>query len=296
MPRADVRFAREKSAANRWFCRTFKILLAGGLSLGCSQAQQVGQFTIPPASLTTPSTYTGYAYCTDANGYFVPYCNPSLASSYYIYTGGHIHEDSSHISNSYSGYLTATGSNTYTVGLQVTYHATRTGEREFIQVCANTCSTTDALIRNVNLQQLWPGYNFVLIGDKPWHPANHLAAQNTIDAIVAITQDYSSHYYTDPNYTTMGVNDEALEWGGVFDICETYAAACKEGVLPWQPPHKSHDNGLAADFRANGDPNSIVSNAFEDFKNYCRVPGRLGNYVKTESVGTSNQHIHCDSN
>lgn len=136
-------------------------------------AQQIGVFTIPPASQYGPSTYTAYAYCTDSNGNCVPYCNPSVGPGYYQYTGGHNHEDSSHISDSYSGYVTLSGSNTNVVGLQATYHATRTGEREYITVCANTCSTTDAIIRNTNLQQLYAGYNFVLIGDKPWHPNNH---------------------------------------------------------------------------------------------------------------------------
>jgi len=275
--------------------RVFTFLIITILSLWSAHAQQIGVFTIPPASPTTPSTYTGYAYCTDQYGYFVPYCNPALGSGYYQYTGGHNHDDPSHISDSYSGYLTATGSNTNTVGLQVTYHATRTGEREFIEVCANTCSTTDAIIRNTNLQQLYPGYNFILIGDKPWHPNNHWATQAAITAIVNIAQDYSSTYYTDPNYQVIGVNDEATDYGGVFDICETAAAGCTQGVLPWQPPHSRHDYGLAADFRANGGPNSIVSTAFDDFQQYCRDRG-LSSLVQIESVGTSNQHIHCDGN
>jgi hypothetical protein len=82
-------------------------MLCAALSLAAASAQQVGVFTIPPASPTSSSTYTGYAYCIDQYGRFVPYCNPGLGSGYYQYTGGHIHEDSTHISNSYSGYLTA---------------------------------------------------------------------------------------------------------------------------------------------------------------------------------------------
>jgi hypothetical protein len=261
--------------------------------------QQILSFTIPPASPGVPSTYVAYAWCVNASGYFVPYCDPGLGWGYYQYTGGHVHDDPTHISNSYSGYVTTSGTNTDSIGYQVTYHATRTGEEEYIEVCGTaSCATTYAYISYPSFQQLYAGYNFILVGDKPWHPDNHWALQSTITSIVNTVQSYSENWYTYAGYQTIGVNDQALPYGGVFDICETSAAACTDGVLPWQPPHKSHDYGKASDFRANGAANSILPAAINSWlgtTGYCYING-LNNLMQVESVGTSNEHIHCDAN
>src|SRR5712692_5621530 len=95
-----------------------KLTLAAVMGSVYCQAQEVGVFTIPPASPTSQSTWVGYAWCKDQYGFFVPYCNPGLGAGYYLYTGGHIHEDPSHISDNYSGYITTSGTNTTSVGYQ----------------------------------------------------------------------------------------------------------------------------------------------------------------------------------
>lgn len=239
------------------------------------------------------------AYCTDSQGYFIPYCTPQVTYNYYTWTGGHMHDDASHYQTSPPGpflsTVTAYGSaNTTTVNYFLSVAVSRTGEEEWIQACAYYCDTLNLHI-TFGLQQLYPGYDFILVGDKPWHPLNHWATLSTINSIVNIAQDYSSHYYQAPGYQTIGVNDEGINNGGVFDVCETSAAGCPQGVLPWQSPHVRHDYGKAADFRANGTANSILPAAFAAFQQYCR-DRHLGSYVKLESIGTSNQHIHCDAN
>lgn len=96
--------------------------------------------------------------------------------------------------------------------------------------------------------------------------------------------------------------DEAIPNGGIFDICATSAAGCSTGVKPWQASHKNHDYGQAADFRANGQANSIVSDAFNAWtgptglgpSGYCWING-FTHYVRLELIGTSTQHIHCDA-
>jgi hypothetical protein len=270
------------------------------VSAVASNAQPILSFTIPPASPSAASTYVAYAWCIDGSGNFVSYCNPIITWGYNQYTGGHVHDDPTHISDNYSGYATTSGTNTTANNFQVTYHATRTGETEYVQSCAPNgtgCSSVTAYITYPNLQQLYAGYNFTLIGDKPWHPDNHWMTQSALNSLVATVQSYSAAWYTYPGYVITGVNDEALPNGGVFDICETSTAACLQGVLPWQPPHANHDYGQAADFRANGDANSILSAAlglWTGNTGYCWTNG-FTHHVALESPGTSNQHIHCDA-
>lgn len=280
-----------------------KILIVAAIGVGACNAQQILSFNLAPASPTTNPTYVAYAWCTDQNNNFVPYCNPGLGNGYYQYTGGHVHDDSTHISDSYSGYMTTSGTNTTSVGYQVTYHSTRTGETEYVQVCGtSSCTTTTVYITYPNLQQLYAGYNFTLIGDKPWHPDNHWMTQSALNGLVATVQNYSENWYSYPGYSITGVNDEALSNGGIFDICATASAGCSSGVTPWQPRHNNHDYGQAADFRANNGANSIVSDAFSAWtgpsgtgpSGYCWNNG-FTHYVRLESIGTSNQHIHCDA-
>jgi hypothetical protein len=263
-------------------------------------AQPIGVFTVPPQQ-----EFNGYAYCLDPYGYVVPGCVPTLYNGYYSYTGGHVHDDPSHqiVANNFFGRVT-TQPNGGT-GLLVKFTASRTGEREWIDVCASTCSTTDAIVRNTNLELLYPGGNHINIGDKPWHPLNHWAERSTIDAILAITQEYANQFNSQQGYQPVGVNDIAVDYGGIFDICLPQSPCANNFVAPWQPSHHRHDTGRAVDFRANNEPNTILPAARELFTGpnggqagyggWCRQFG-LGTWVRLESVGTTNQHIHCDGN
>ncbi len=271
------------------------LLALGALSPTPVNAQPLTNMTLTPFGYQNGIS----AYCTDSYGNFVPYCTPDVTYGDYTWSGGHLHDDATHYQTSppgpYFSTVTAYGSlNTTTINYFLSIAASRTGEEEWIEACAYTCNTLHLHI-TFGLSQLYPGYNFILVGDTPWHPLNHWATPSTINSIVNIAQDYSSHYYQAPGYQTIGVNDEGINNGGVFDICETASAGCSNGVLPWQSPHIRHDYGKAADFRANGTANSILKIAFADFQKYCSNRG-LGSYIKLESVGTSNEHIHCDGN
>jgi hypothetical protein len=271
------------------------MLAAGTTATG----QSIGVFTVAPNQ-----QFNGYAYCIDQYNNVVPGCVPFVYNGYYQYTGGHVHDDPSHAvaANGFYGRIT-TAPNGGT-GLFVTFTASRTGEREWIDVCATTCSTTDAIVRDTALHLLYPGGNHVNIGDKPWHPLNHWATAGMIAAIMGITQEYAYNFNQAQGYDKVGVNDIGIDYGGVFDICVAQAN-CGSGVTPWRSPHVRHDLGKAVDFRANGAANSILPQAFESFTGpqngqagyggWCRQFG-LASYVRLESIGTANQHVHCDSN
>ncbi len=239
----------------------------------------------------------------------IPGCIPQLYNGYYIYTGGHIHDDASHQipSNGFFGQLT-TQSNGGT-GLRVKFRASRTGEREWIDACSATCTTTDAIVRDTSLELVYNGGNHTLIGDTTWHPMNHWATRSTIDALMSITQAYANAFSSVTGYQIVGVNDISIEYGGVFDICVPQAG-CKDDfglplVSPWGSPHIRHDKGKAIDFRANSLPNAILPAAYESFTGpqggaggtggWCRQFG-LSSFVRLESVGRPNQHVHCDGN
>lgn len=191
--------------------------------------------------------------------------------------------------------MTSNGqANTNTVNLKVSYSASRTGELEFMEACADTCNVTYVWVEFPFVQtQLPTSNNFVRIGSTSIHPNNHWGYQSTYDAIWSITNSYAAAYSRSGGYQLVGVNDVAIDFGGVFDICAS--GTCTQGYLPWRSPHTRDDYGKAVDFRANGGANSIVPAAYDEFIGWCRAYG-LGSLAFLEAPGTSNQHIHCDGN
>jgi hypothetical protein len=216
-----------------------------------------------------------------------------LGSGYYQYSGGHLHDDPSHLT--YSGTMSSNGAqNTDTINLQVSYSASRTGEWEYMEACANTCNVTYVWVAFPFVQTELPtSSNFVLIGSTSIHPNNHWGYQSTYDAIWSITNSYAAAYSGSSGYQLVGVNDIGIDFGGVFDICAS--GTCTQGYLPWQSPHIRHDYGKAVDFRANGGSNSVLPAAYNDFVGWCNAYG-LSSLAFLEAPGTSNQHIHCDGN
>ncbi len=222
------------------------------------------------------STNTVYAYCVNQYGQIVTYCNVSLYNGYYSYTGGHNHENSSHI---WSGLYPYAG-NTGCCGLQVQVYTTSVGQVEWIDTCADVCSTTDFTVGYGDLYVYGGGDAWVLIGQTPTHPDNHWSIVATNNGMQGVAVQYHNEY---PNYDVIGINDMALPVGGVFDLNSD-----------WSPPHSNHGRGKAADNRGNGAANSVpripdVQNRFMDI---CRGYGAT--IVLHESIGTNNEHFHCE--
>jgi hypothetical protein len=74
-----------------------------------------------------------------ATASLIPYCTPSIDNGYYQGTGGHDHDDANHPYGSISDNGQPNGASpTY----QIAFSATRVGQFEWIDACADYCSTT----------------------------------------------------------------------------------------------------------------------------------------------------------
>jgi len=231
----------------------------------------------------TPFGYQGglYAWCVDSNGNFVPNCTPSIINGYYVGTGGHGHDDPGHP----FGAITDNGQpNGNSITYQIAFSATRVGQLEWIDACADTCFTTDVYVWFQGFGELGATGNLALVGMTNTHPINHFGEVGTIAAVNNIANQYAANYSGAAGYQVVGVNDIALPGGGVFDLNSN-----------WNSPHIRHDYGRAVDFRANANPNSVLPEAYDTFVQYCRDAG-LSSLAFLEQPGTANQHIHCDGN
>ncbi len=227
---------------------------------------------------TSPTLIAG---CVDQFGFPVPFCPLTLSIGFYSMTGGHNHESLPHpvsTPNPSSGITDANGN------LPFTWNATRVGQIEFIDVCADLCSRTDVAIAYTPLFQLPPFAFYVFIGATTIHPVNHWATSGMINAIQLVTQQYDTEFSLDPAYQIVGANDISIVLGGIFDLNGN-----------WSPPHASraHDSGQAIDFRANGGPNSVITTpeVLARFVQICQANGLANSFL--EDAGTANQHIHC---
>jgi hypothetical protein len=144
--------------------------------------------------------------------------------------------------------------------LPITFTASTVGQKEWIDACANYCGTANIDVKYSDISAYFGHSTNVFVGEKPWHPANHFGTPALNNAITSITQTYHNKYGCRPDYQIVAVNDMALQWGGVFDICAV-SGACVSQLTPWQPPHASHQRGKSVDFRANSLPNRIIPDA-----------------------------------
>jgi hypothetical protein len=83
-----------------------------------------------------------------------------------------------------------------------------------------------------------------------------------------------------PSQGKIAVNDMSLPFGGKFDL-----------AVNWAGSHVAHHRGTAVDVRANGAQWSLPSNKVTEFMQECANYGATT--VLHESVGTSNEHVHC---
>ncbi|MDX2269890.1 MAG: hypothetical protein NW208_17440 [Bryobacter sp.] len=83
-----------------------------------------------------------------------------------------------------------------------------------------------------------------------------------------------------PSQGKIAVNDMSLPFGGKFDLAGN-----------WTGSHQAHHRGTAVDVRANGAQYSLPSAGINQFMMYCGTYGAT--VVLHESVGTPNEHVHC---
>jgi len=239
----------------------------------------------------------------------VPNCNVSATITAVDFTGGHYHTGSPRYGNPRQGFLNPSSGNTGAQGfVQTQYSATRIAQAERVRTCiSNTtnCTDTDIQVRRPNLVELWAGWAHVMVGSTSSHIFNHFVTVATRDKTLAIVAQYANEFSGVPGYTEpwepVGVNDSSLPTGGVFDICATLSSCSSTaqnpsgGANPWSGPHQSssHDNGDAVDFRANSSPNNIINSlAVKDrFRAICAIHGLATTFH--ESIGLTNEHIHC---
>jgi hypothetical protein len=144
-----------------------------------------------------------------------------------------------------------------------------------------------------------------MVGSTSIHVFNHFFTPSTRDKVLAVVAQYAQEYsgmqgLPEP-WEPVGVNDSSLPTGGVFDICATNPGCAASpqnpngGANPWGGPHQSsaHDNGDVADVRANTEPNNIINDLAvkNRFRQICQQQGLP--VALHESIGTSNEHIHC---
>jgi len=245
-----------------------KITLIGALLLLSSQAH--AQFTFQPQSVNAV-----YAYCFNFNGEVVPNCNVTINNGYYFVPTQHNHDSPP---PPLSTILPASG-NTGASGLLVLIGTTHVGQIEGAVVCADLCTVTDYIVAWNDFFALSGGGNYVLIGATTSHPDNH---NGTAAALIGIQQTANQYLSEFPTNPVIAINDIALPLGGQFDLNRDWAA-----------PHASHGRGKAIDIRGNGGPNSVpqVAAVQQRFREICQSNG--ASVTIHESVGTTNEHFHC---
>lgn len=258
-----------------------------------------GQGGFPVIEIEPGKKDSYYVWCEDQFGN--PYWSGSLVFYQGVYnnSGGHLHNTnrpvcSLNFPNGYS-YIGPPG-------LQFEIDAGHSiGQWEQITPCCTYgCATWDLAV------QFWPLYNLfqgsapaytVPIGtDPPYHihPENHFGTSTLAPAVAQIVDDYHGEFYcvpdpSPPDYPNirgydeegLGVNDMALEQGGIFDINGD-----------WHEPHGTHNWGNAVDFRCkpNADHSIIhVNPVILRFLQLCRNNG-LFYAIHHDQAG---EHVHC---
>ncbi len=252
---------------------------------------------------------TLYLVC-QSGGVYLQYCDVNGTVSPIPNTGGHMHEGVPRYGNPRQGSLYPASGNTGAQGFVTTqYGATRIAQTETIRACAagGGCSDVSMIVRRPNLQQLWAGWAHVMIGATPIYPYNHFYQTGAHADAIKVVEQYAIEYkdLTVPTvpelWEPVGVNDSSLPTGGVFDICATNSGCLPNpqnpagGANPWSGPHQSgsHDIGEAFDVRANNGVNNIIPSLTvkDRFRQICRERGFP--IALHESIGSSNEHIHC---
>ncbi len=172
-----------------------------------------------------------------------------------------------------------------------TFTASRVGQTEWIEACCDqNCTRGDVQVRYSDISPYSGHSTNVFIGQTKTHPLNHHGAALLKNAISGITQQYHDEFSCYDEYQRVGVNDMALEFGGLFDLYPD--------DTQWKPGHKTHDRGKAVDFRCKPPPkgNSVIYNdeIIERFREICRLHG-LG-FAEHEFKGKPREHIHCGTN
>jgi len=252
-------------------------------------------------------TTTVYLVCQSGQ-VWLQNCNVSASIAAVEPTGGHCHGGTPRYGNPRQGTLNPSSGNTGTQGyVSSLYSATRIAQAEKVTVCAQGGGCTESFIqvRRPNLVEMWGGWAHVMIGSTSSHVFNHFFTPTTRDRVLAVVAQYANEYsgasgLPEP-WEPVGVNDSSLPTGGVFDICATVSTCAPSaqnpsgGANPWSGPHQSsaHDNGDAADFRGNTQPNNIINDTAvkNRFRQICQQQGLP--VAIHESIGSSNEHIHC---
>jgi hypothetical protein len=247
-----------------------RLLSLGLLLLGSLHAR--AQLVFEPQT-TNPVV----AFCFDpVTGQVINNCDVTLQSSVYFTPQQHNHSNPPPPSSA----LVPNSGNTGTMGLPVNIVTTVVGQLETAFVCASFCTFNDYAVIYNDLFQVAPSGNYVFVGATPEHPNNHFGTSPAISAIQVTALLYRQEFPANP---VIALNDMALPLGGKFDLNFTWTTGS----------HANHSRGFAVDVRGNGGPNSIpqdpvVQNRFLEL---CRQTGAT--LAIRESVGTVNEHFHC---
>jgi hypothetical protein len=87
-----------------------------------------------------------------------------------------------------------------------------------------------------------------------------------------------------PSQDLLAANDMGLPFGGKFDIFDDWNASSS---------HVAHDFGTASDIRGNGGSYSLPTTGDKQAEFMADCYSFYAADARTESVGTSNQHVHC---
>src|SRR5262249_16376 len=236
---------------------------------------------------------TLYAYCSYFVGgteIVVPYCNISLSTTVYLYTGGHFHENESHPFSS----ITPTSANTGPTGVVfVTLNTTRVGQQEAAFVTNDDNGSTKSLVYLVGHNdvyynhhpEIWDKVGGTDTGADTGHGNTDINRYMEINAAYGIYYATTDYLALHPEQPRICLNDMGLPFGGKFDISKN-----------WNSPHAEHDRGKAVDVGdANSRQCSIRGSALPlanraEFRQKCIDHGAIANLSYIES---DKNHVHC---
>jgi len=122
-----------------------------------------------------------------------------------------------------------------------TFYPPEAGGRYVITaVAAGASDAVDTIPVRLELQRLVQSGHMAFTGEVDPHKDSHYVTQMMADGLAALADSVYARYGH-----TLGVNDESLVDGGIFDIAGN-----------WTRPHCSHRNGRGADVQTTGYPAS----------------------------------------